>query len=107
MRILIIEPNQEPYIEKIWNDLDSLRKTLGNKNLEVVELDEDALLVYDVSALANNVPINRYLYGLAVRGTFIITGNNKRELDFDSLTEEQIEEYTEMLTLEREEEQER
>ena len=92
MRILIIEPNQEPYIEKIWNDLDSLRKKLGNKNLEVVELDEDALLVYDVSA---------------IRGTFIITGNNTRELDFDSLTDKQVEEYTEMLTLEREEEQER
>jgi len=44
---------------------------------------------------------------LAVRGTFIITGNNTRELDFDSLTDEQVEEYTEMLTLEREEEQER
>ena len=101
---MIIEQNKEPYTERIWNDLESLRKRIGNDNIEVVEYDKETLLIFDADALSNNLPINRYLDGLAIRGTFILTGNNQKELDFTSLTEEQIEEYTEMLSLDREEE---
>ena len=101
---MIIEQNKEPYTERIWNDLESLRKRIGNDNIEVVEYDKETLLIFDADALLNNLPINRYLDGLAIRGTFILAGNNQKELDFTSLTEEQIEEYTEMLSLDREEE---
>lgn len=103
---MIIEKDKEPYIAKIWNSLETLRKKIGNNNLEIIEYDKETLLVYDAEALSNNLPINRYLDGLAVRGTFIITGNDQREFDFASLTEEQIEEYMEMLSLDREEEME-
>lgn len=99
-----MEQDKEPYTERIWNDLESLRKRIGNDNIEVVEYDKETLLIYDADALSNNLPINRYLDGLAIRGTFILAGNNQKELDFTSLTEEQIEEYTEMLSLDREEE---
>lgn len=101
---MIIEQNKEPYTERIWNDLESLRKRIGNDNIEVVEYDKETLLIFDADALSNNLSINRYLDGLAIRGTFILAGNNQKELDFTSLTEEQIEEYTEMLSLDREEE---
>ena len=37
------------------------------------------------------------------RGTFIITGNNLKEMDFMSLSNEQIDKYMEMFDLEREE----
>ncbi|MGN0973604.1 MAG: DUF3846 domain-containing protein [Bacilli bacterium] len=104
MNVMIIEQDKEPYTERIWNDLESLRKRIGNDNIEVVEYDKETLLIYDADALSNNLPINRYLDGLAIRGTFILAGNNQKELDFTSLTEEQIEEYTEMLSLDREEE---
>lgn len=104
MNVMIIEQNKEPYTERIWNDLETLRKRIGNNNIEVVEYDKETLLIYDAEALSNNLPINRYLDGLAIRGTFIIAGNNQKELDFTSLTEEQIEEYTEILSLDREEE---
>lgn len=104
MNVMIIEQNKEPYTERIWNDLESLRKRIGNDNIEVVEYDKETLLIFDADALLNNLPINRYLDGLAIRGTFILAGNNQKELDFTSLTEEQIEEYTEMLSLDREEE---
>lgn len=104
MNVMIIEQNKEPYTERIWNDLESLRKRIGNDNIEVVEYDKETLLIFDADALSNNLPINRYLDGLAIRGTFILAGNNQKELDFTSLTEEQIEEYTEMLSLDREEE---
>ena len=104
MEVLIIEQDKEPYTEKIWNDLETLRKKIGNNNIEVLEYDKDTLFIYNPDALSENLPINRYLNGLAIRGTLIIAGNNQKELDFTSLTQEQIEEYAEMLSLDREEE---
>lgn len=104
MKVMIIEKDKEPYIIKIWNSLETLRKKIGNDNLEIIEYDKGTLLVYDAEALSNNLPVNRYIDGLALRGTFILAGNDERENDFISLTEEQIEEYMEMLSLDREEE---
>ena len=104
MEVMIIEKDKEPYTKKIWNDLETLRKLIGNDNIEVIEYDKDTLFIYDADALSNNLPINCYIDGLAIRGTLIIAGNNQKELDFTSLTEEQIEEYTEILSLDREEE---
>ena len=102
MKILIIEPNKQPYTEKIWNDLESLRKKIGQE-IEVIEYNK-VLIVYNARGLADNIPVNRYSDELAIRGTFVITGNNTKELDFESLKEEEIEKYTEMFTLDREEE---
>lgn len=104
MKILIIEQDKEPYTDKIWNDLESLRKIIGNNNIDVIEYDKDTLFIYNADALSDNLPINRYIDGLAIRGTLIIAGNNQKELDFMSLTEEQIEEYTQIFSLDREEE---
>lgn len=102
MNVMIIEPNKEPYIERIWNDLESLRKKIGEE-IEVIEYN-NVLIVYNLRGLADNIPVNRYIDELAIRGTFIITGNNTKEMDFESLAEEQIEKYTKMFTLDREEE---
>ncbi len=102
MSVMIIEPNKEPYIERIWNDLESLRKKIGEE-IEVIEYN-NVLIVYNSRGLVDNMPVNRYIDELAIRGTFIITGNNTKEMDFESLAEEQIEKYTEMFTLNREEE---
>lgn len=102
MKILIIEPNKQPYTEKIWNDLESLRKKIGQE-IEVIEYNK-VLIVYNTRGLADNIPVNRCIDELAIRGTFVITGNNTKELDFESLKEEEIEKYTEMFTLDREEE---
>ena len=100
MKILIIEPNKQPYTERIWNDLESLRKKIGQE-IEVIEYNK-VLIVYNARGLADNMPINRYIDELAIRGTFVITGNNTKELDFESLNDEEIEKYTEMFTLDRE-----
>ena len=100
MKILIIEPNKQPYTERIWNDLESLRKKIGQE-IEVIEYNK-VLIVYNARGLADNMPINRYIDELAIRGTFVITGNNTKEVDFVSLKDEEIEKYTEMFTLDRE-----
>ena len=103
MKVMIIKPNEEPYIEKIWNDLDTFRKKLGDVEIEVVEYN-DLLVVYNSRGLADNIPINRFLDGLAIRGTFLITSNNTQEMDFEGLSDEQIEKYMDMFSLDREEE---
>ena len=103
MRVMIIEPDKEPYTERIWNDLNSLRKKLGDVELEVIEY-EDILIVFNAKGLIDNIPINRYIDGLAIRGTFLITKNNTEEMDFNGLTDKQVEKYMEKFSLEREEE---
>jgi len=103
IRVMIVKPNEEPYIDKIWNELETLRKEVGEEKIEVAEY-EDILVVFNPRGLVDNIPINRYIDGLAIRGTFLITNNNKKEMDFDSLTKEQIDKYMEMFSLEREEE---
>lgn len=102
MNILVIENDEQPYTKRIWNDLDSLRKIIGEQDIEVEEYEE-ILLVYNSNGIKDNLPINRYMNGLAIRGTFIITGNNLKEMDFMSLSNEQIDKYMEMFDLEREE----
>ena len=103
MKAMIVEPNKEPYIEKIWNDLETFRKKLGDVEIEVVEY-KDLLVVYNSRGLNDHVPINRYIDGLAIRGTFLITSNNTQEMDFEGLSDEQIEKYMDMFALDREEE---
>ena len=105
MRVIIVETNEEPYIENIWNNLKNMRKKIGNTALEVLEC-EDILIIFDSKALEENLPINRYFNDLAIRGTFIISGNNLEELDFIGLTDEQVDKYMEMFKLDREEDME-
>ena len=104
MRVMIIEEDKEPYTEMIWNDLETLRKKLGNVEVEVIEYG-DILIVYNARSIIDNLPINRYIDDkLAIRGTFLITKNNTEEMDFNGLTDEQVEKYMKKFSLEREEE---
>ncbi len=103
INILVIEQNKDPTIGRIWNDLIKMRELVGTEELEVVEY-KDILIIFNDNGLKHNIPINRYLDNLAVRGTFLIAGNNMNERDFQSLTDEQVKEYTEKFQLEREEE---
>ena len=103
IKVLIIEDKKEPVIGVVWNDLDTMRNIIGNSNLEVAEYN-DILVIYDKTSLAKSLPINRHLDDFAIRGTFILAGNDEKEFDFKSLTNEQISNYIEKMTLNREEE---
>lgn len=102
MNVLVVKANEEPFSKRVENNLDNIRKIVGDENFEVMEY-EDYLICYNSKGLINSLSINRYIDGLAVRGTFAITGNNKKEMDFIGLTEEQIEKLTDEFTIEREE----
>lgn len=94
IRLLVVEKDKEPYEVIIRNRLEHFRKLVGGENLEVVLLDKDSLLIFDADAGEKNLQVNRMIENLyKIRGTFIITGNNEKEQDFDDLSEEQIKEY--------------
>ena len=94
MYVLIIEDNKNPELKRIPNRLETLRKIVGNEQIEVIK--------YNLEAFKKLLPINRVLDGLNIRGTFIITGNDNKNQDFKDLTEEQIQEYSQKLALEQE-----
>lgn len=94
IKLLVVEKDKEPYEVTIRNRLEHFRKLVGGENLEVVLLDKDALLIFDAEAGEKDLQVNRMIENLyKIRGTFIITGNNELEQDFDDLSEEQIKDY--------------
>ena len=94
IKLLVVEKDKEPYEVSVRNRLEHFRKLVGGENLEVVLLDKDSLLIFDGEAQEKNLPVNRIIDNLyKIRGTFIITGNNELEQDFNDLSEEQIKNY--------------
>ena len=93
MLVLIVENAKNPELKRIPNRLNTLRRIIGNQNIEVIKY-KDVLIIYDEEAFKKLLPINRTIDGLNIRGNFIITGNDEKHQDFKDLTEEQIKAYT-------------
>jgi len=93
MLVLIVENNKNPELKRIPNRLNTLRRIVGNEQIEVIKY-KDVLIVYDEDAFKKLLPINRTLDGLNIRGKFVITGNDEKCQDFKDLTKEQIKAYT-------------
>lgn len=93
MLVLIVENGKNPEIKRIPNRLNTLRRIVGNENIEVIKY-KDVLIVYDEDAFKKLLPVNRTIDGLNIRGNFVITGNDEKHQDFKDLTEEQIKAYT-------------
>ena len=93
MLVLIVENGKNPEIKRIPNRLNTLRRIVGNENIEVIKY-KDVLIVYNEDAFKKLLPVNRTIDGLNIRGNFVITGNDEKHQDFKDLTEEQIKAYT-------------
>lgn len=93
MLVLIVENSKDPELKRIPNRLNTLRRIVGNENIEVIKY-KDVLIVYDEDAFKKLLPVNRTIDGLNIRGNFVITGNDEKHQDFKDLTEEQIKAYT-------------
>lgn len=94
IKLLVVEKDKEPYVKMVRNRLEHFRKLVGGEHLEVVTLDKGSLLIFDSEAKEKDLQVNRKIENLYnIRGTFIITGNDEREQDFDDLSEQLIKEY--------------
>lgn len=104
MLVLIVENSKDPELKRIPNRLNTLRRIVGNENIEVIKY-RDVLIVYDEDAFKKLLPVNRTIDGLNIRGNFVITGNDEKHQDFKDLTEEQIKAYTVKFQIENDLEQ--
>ena len=98
IKVLIIEPGKEPYPVEIPNTLDSLQRTVGGL-IQALYLPDAAIICNDEGKLIG-LPWNRPLFDEdgniydVIAGTFLVVGLT--EDDFGSLTDEQIQRYTDM-----------
>ena len=91
-RVLIVEPEKPPYVAEIENHLRSLQEMVGG-NIQYVGLDRDTFFYCNEEGKLLEMEGNRSLGNDILVGNFFIAGYND-EGELISLTEEQVEEYT-------------
>lgn len=91
LRIMVVEPDKEPYEKIISGNLTSMQEIVGG----YIETTRDKLLpgmviVVNEEGKIKGLPINRCTHCDLLCGTFFVCGNGKD--DFRSLRDEEIEE---------------
>lgn len=92
INVLNVAPNKEPQVAVIENTLVKTREIIGG-NMEEVFISDDAVLICNEEGKLLGFPANRKVGSDIIAGTFLIAGNDGSE-EYASLTDEQIEEYT-------------
>ena len=96
IRVLIVEPNKEPYQIRIEHTLKNLQKIVGGY-IEILQLDYNTDLVCNDEGKINRLPLNRFIDYDIIAGTFIIAGHKDSETI--SLSRKQIKKYKEIFRL--------
>ena len=91
--VLKIEVGEPPEIKEISNELSSLQYEVGGL-IECVYLDDDSIAVVNEEGKLNGMKANRRLGADIICGPFFICGDSL-DGDFASLSEEQIQKYSE------------
>jgi hypothetical protein len=100
MKILIIEPMNEPYTKEIDGSLESMQQIVGGLIQAIYPFDhpETALICNDEGKLIR-LPLNRALFDKdgnivdIISGTFFLCSAPADSENFESLNDEQIEKY--------------
>lgn len=93
IKVLVVEPNNKPYIGIIENNLESLQAMVGGL-IEEVSLSESASIIANEEGKLLNLSANRRLGNDVLAGRFIIVGVDGGE-HFKSLSPQNIEIYQE------------
>lgn len=100
MKILVVEPLQEPYVKDIDSSLETMQNIIGGTIQAIYPFDdaEVALICNDDGKLMK-FPLNRALFDEKgnivdiIAGTFFICSAPSDSENFEGLTEEQIKKY--------------
>lgn len=92
IRILKIEPQKLPYEKEINNDLEGIQGEVEGL-FECIYLDDNCILVCNEEGKLNGMELNRRIGNDIIAGPFFIAGDSC-DGEFISLTEEQVEQYT-------------
>ena len=100
MKILVFEPMKKPYVKDIKDNIHAMQEIVGG-SIEPIyfEPKQDAIVWCNDEFLLNGSEPNRTVGATLVHGTFYISGyyqNEYGEWDSCSLTDEQIEQYSEV-----------
>lgn len=98
IRVLIVEPNREPYQKRINHTLEDMQNIVGGL-LEYIELEHNVDLIYNEEGKIYNLQMNRAIQNDIIAGTFFIAGQHKGETI--SLSKKQIKKYKEIFRLEQ------
>lgn len=100
LRVLVIETAKEPYEAEIRDELEAKQSVVGGLIEPVYFAPNDNVLVYcDEEFLLKGYEPNRKVGDTVIHGTFMVVGNGENEYGEGievSLTDEQIERYSEM-----------
>ncbi len=94
IKVLVVEPNEKPYVAIIDNDLKSLQAMVGGP-IELIYLSRSAELICNEEGKLLNLPANRRIGRDILAGRFIIVGNDDSE-HFTSLSRKDIDKYMEV-----------
>ena len=101
MRVLIVEPLEAPYPAEIDGSLDSMQGIVGGLIQVIYPFDDPVALVCNDEGKLLGLPLNRLLtdgdgraYDI-IAGTFFLCSAPPDSDSFESLSDEQINKYTE------------
>lgn len=103
IRVLIVEPGKAPYAAEIPSGLESLQQNVEGRIQVLYPFEDSAAVICNDEGKLLGLPWNRPLfdeegqiYDILV-GTFLVVGLT--EDDFCSLTDEQLQRYTEVFRM--------
>ena len=98
MKVLVIEPEKEPYVKEISSGLSSLQKEVGGYIEAVYPFEDPVAIICNEEGKLEGLPLNRalrdedgHVYDI-IAGTFLIAGLS--EDNFCSLDDAQIEKFS-------------
>ena len=98
IKVLVVEPNKEPYIKEIESSLESLQDIVGGL-IEYINLENNVDLICNEEGKINNLPFNRSIGNDIIAGTFIIAGVNLRNGETISIPKDKVNKYTKLFSL--------
>ncbi len=100
-KVLLVEPEKKPRVVEIDDTLEALQELVGGYIEAIYPFEDEVALICNEEGKITGLPLNRALYSdegemyEIIAGNFFIIGAPEDSEDFTSLTEEQIEKYTE------------
>ncbi|MBQ2972389.1 MAG: DUF3846 domain-containing protein [Ruminococcus sp.] len=100
-KVLLVEPEKKPRVVEIDDTLEALQELVGGYIEAIYPFEDEVALICNEEGKITGLPLNRALYSYEgemyeiIAGNFFIIGAPEDSEDFTSLTEEQIEKYTE------------
>lgn len=98
IKVLVVEPNKEPYIKEIESSLESLQDIVGGL-IEYINLENNVDLICNEEGKINNLPFNRSIGNDIIAGTFIIAGVNLQNGETISIPKDKVNKYTKLFSL--------